>query len=124
MLTCWQVSSSWPVAASWNEPARPPSRPRDSSSVTSRPRGARTVAAARPARPPPMITTFCAIHPSACGLAPPPQAYRQYAQRQHQLAPAAQPDAATEDVVIAPLDLVEQPAVGACHEQEHRPPAR
>ena len=54
MLTCWQASISWPVVASVNELARPPRRLRDSSSVTRKPRGARAVAAARPASPPPM----------------------------------------------------------------------
>ena len=51
MLTCWQASTSWPVAGSVNEPARPPSRCRDSSTVTRKPRWAsRRSAPARPAR--------------------------------------------------------------------------
>ena len=56
MLTCWQASRSCPVAASVKEPARPPSRLRDSRRVTRKPRGARAAAAASPAKPAPMTT--------------------------------------------------------------------
>ena len=51
MLTCWQASTSCPVAGSVNDPARPPSRCRDSSTVTRNPRGASATAAARPGEP-------------------------------------------------------------------------
>lgn len=61
MLTCWHASTSCPVAGSVNDPARPPSRGRASSTVTREPRGASPAAAASPARPPPTtITRFTA----------------------------------------------------------------
>src|SRR5215212_2173649 len=53
--TCWQLSISSSVCESSNDPALPPSCGRDSMSVILNPLGASATAAARPARPPPMI---------------------------------------------------------------------
>ena len=57
IATCWQLSIVSPVSRSMIELARPPSLGRDSSTVTAMPREARADAAARPASPPPTITT-------------------------------------------------------------------
>ena len=46
------------------EPARPPNRGRDSSSVTRTPLSASAHAAANPLKPPPMIVTFSGINES------------------------------------------------------------
>src|SRR5260370_42461482 len=48
----------------------------------------------------------------------PPQAHRQNADREAQLLPSAEAHAAAEYVVIAPLDLVQEAAVGSGHHQE------
>ena len=56
--TCWQLSSTSPVCGSSNDPARPPSVRRASTSVTSAaPLDCSATAAAIPASPPPMTTT-------------------------------------------------------------------
>src|SRR5258708_6440721 len=103
---------SCPVAASLKELARPPSRPRASRTVTSKPRGASAVAAAKPARPPPMIRTVSAI-PSR-----PTPADRQRLHRQRELAPGTQAHPAAENIVVPPFDQVEQAPVCSQHDQE------
>jgi hypothetical protein len=57
MLTCWQLSTNSPVTGSLKELARPPNRGRLSTIVIRRPRSTRAEAVARPAKPPPTITT-------------------------------------------------------------------
>src|SRR5436189_11395 len=104
MLTCWQASTSWPLVASWKEPARPPRRLRDSRMVTRKPRGASAAAVARPASPPPTIRTRLFIVQRRS----PPPPRRQRPQRQPHLAPTAHPRPAAEHVVVAALDHVEQ----------------
>ena len=55
ILTCWHASMSCPVTGSENDDARPPSRGRDSMTVTANPRSASATAADSPAKPPPTI---------------------------------------------------------------------
>src|SRR5581483_8855945 len=112
MLTCWQASMSWPVAASWKEPARPPTRPRASSTVISKPWGANAVAVASPANPPPMIRTR--------GMPSRPSPARRHGlYNEPQLVPTAEPYAAAKDVVVAPFDGVKQSFIRAHHDLEH-----
>src|SRR5512145_2098480 len=57
MTTCCPLSSTWPIAGSIHDRARPPQEARASSSRTRAPDSARAAAAANPATPPPITTT-------------------------------------------------------------------
>ena len=78
----------------------------------------KAVAAARPARPPPIITTRSAMR--SC----PSQPDRHGLHNQAELPPTAQANPAAKDVVSALLDGVQQAAVGAQHDLEHGPARR
>ena len=139
MLTCWQLSTSSPVTGSVNELARPPSLGRLSSSVIRRPRPTSPDAAARPARPPPTITTWgggglcpSAIRPAGgselkerasviARSAGGGTAWAEIAWRLRLFA-GGNGDPAGQYVVITSGDLVEQGPVDPHDRQEHGPP--
>src|SRR5437763_16229598 len=123
MLTCWQASISWPVAGSANDPARPPSRCRDSSTVTRNPRGASAAAAASPASPPPTTSTEGApglgVQFTRVPVIPPPSR-RPRRQQDQELSPPRDAHPGGEHVEAALYDLVEQGLVEPAHHPEHR----
>ena len=57
IATCWQVSTSWPLAESRKEAARPPRHAACSNSSTRQPCSAVAAAAPSPANPPPTTAT-------------------------------------------------------------------
>src|SRR5205823_3009112 len=88
-------------------------RLRDSNTVTRNPRGASATAAARPARPPPMMATRSAT-------SDPPPAHGEGPQQEGELPPSAQSHPPAEYVVVAGLNLLQQTAVRSIHHLEYR----
>src|SRR2546428_6986574 len=116
MNKCWPLSTTLPVSGSTKDRARPPRWGLASRTRTRAPSSARSVAAARPANPPP-TTTASGIFPkpaSMTGLSS-DFAQRPGAQGDPELLQARHGDAALEHPEIPPLDSCEELQVDRPH---------
>src|SRR6266581_226605 len=116
MNRCWPLSTTLPVSGSTKDRARPPRCGRASRTRTRAPSSARSVAAARPANPPPTTIASGILPRPACmtGLTS-DFAQRPGAQGDTELLQARHGDAPLEHPEIPPLDTSEELQVDGPH---------
>src|SRR5439155_20961509 len=121
MDRCWPWSTTLPVSGSTKDRARPPRWGRASRTRTRAPSSARSVAAARPANPPPTTIASGIVPKPACmtGLSS-DFAQRPGAQGDPELLQARHGDAALEHPEIPPLDTSEELQVEGSHQRRGR----
>src|SRR5437773_6825829 len=116
MNRCCPLSTTLPVSGSTNDRARPPRWGRASRTTTRAPSSARSVAAARPANPPPTtIASGISPEPACMAELDPDFAERPGAQGDPKLLQTRHGDAALEHPELPPLDASEEFQIDGPH---------